>query len=317
MSIMSSPGGGLPLLLGSAAFAFTLLALLFERGLRSRHRLAERAQQAARPNTVADGEQAPRMSLQPGRGLQALAALMLPVVPARDRAKTRTMLDGAGFRAPEALSRYFGLKALAFGLGGLLVAGLFFTRGAPVSHPVLQALLVFFGAFAANMTPEFVLRSLRSTRRRRIHGSLADAIDLMIITANAGQSLDVAMTRVGREIERLAPELADELQVTVSELQVLPSRSIALRNLADRTGLPEMRSLTAALIQTIRYGTPLSQALRVLAMELRQARVLALEEKAAKLPALLSLPLMLLIMPAVFIVTAGPAVLGLIQAFNQ
>ena len=92
-------------------------------------------------------------------------------------------------------------------------------------------------------------------------------------------------------------------------------RATALRNLAERTGLRDMRSLTVALIQTIRYGTPLTQALRVLAAEMRQARVLALEEKAAKLPALLSLPLMLLIMPAVFIVTAGPAVLGLFDAF--
>ena len=99
--------------------------------------------------------------------------------------------------------------------------------------------------------------------------------------------------------------------MTTSELRALPNRRQALENFALRAGIAEARSLTSTLIQTVRYGTPLTQSLKVLAAEQRVAKVLQLEEKAAKLPAILSLPLMLLIMPSIFIVTAGPAMLSI------
>jgi tight adherence protein C len=171
-------------------------------------------------------------------------------------------------------------------------------------------------AFGGGMLPELVVQQLARRRQKRIKEHLADAVDLMIIAANAGQSLDMSLGRVAEEMSRRAPALGEELQVTMSELRGFSDRRQPLENLARRTDLKEVKSVTATLIQTLRYGTPLTQSLKNLAREMREARMLALEEKAAKLPALLSLPLMLFIMPAIFVVTAGPAVIALGEAFG-
>ena len=161
------------------------------------------------------------------------------------------------------------------------------------------------------------MRQVARRRQRRIKEHLADAVDLMIIAANAGQSLDMSLGRVAEEMTRRAPALGEELGITISELRGFSDRRQPLENLARRTGLREVKSVSATLIQTLRYGTPLTHSLKNLAREMREARMLALEEKAARLPALLSLPLMLFIMPAIFVVPAGPAVIAIGEAFGR
>jgi tight adherence protein C len=225
------------------------------------------------------------------------------------RDQTQALLESAGFRGRTGVSNYFGVKLIASACGAVgAILGV--SQGVFADNSGMQAALVLAGFFLGGLTPELVVRRIARRRQTAIRANLPDAIDLLIIATNAGQSLEVALARVGAELGRTAPVLADELQVTTSELRALPNRRQALENFATRTGVAEARSLTATLIQTVRYGTPLTQSLKVLAAEQRIARVLTLEEKAAKLPAILSLPLMLLIMPSIFIVTAGPALLS-------
>jgi tight adherence protein C len=227
------------------------------------------------------------------------------------------LLTRAGWRSSAAVGNYGTLKSVASLMGLLVGLALVLGGGLADGQPALQLVAVMVGAFLGGMLPEFVVQQLARRRQKRIKEHLADAVDLMIIAANAGQSLDMSLGRVAEEMSRRAPALGEELTITISELRGMSDRRQPLENLAKRTDLREVKSVTATLVQTLRYGTPLTQSLKNLAREMREARMLALEEKAAKLPALLSLPLMLFIMPAIFVVTAGPAVLAIAEAFSR
>jgi tight adherence protein C len=134
-------------------------------------------------------------------------------------------------------------------------------------------------------------------------------LDLLVICAEAGLSLDAALNRVADEMTASAPALADELALTSVELNFLPERRMALDNFARRADLPAIRGVVNTLIQTEKYGTPLSQSLRVLSAEFREQRMLRAEEKAARLPATLTVPMILFILPTLFIVLVGPAMI--------
>ncbi len=138
---------------------------------------------------------------------------------------------------------------------------------------------------------------------------LPDGLDLMVICAEAGLSLDASLNRIAQEIGPSAPELADELALTAVELSFLPERRQALVNLENRSSLPAIRGVVNTLVQTEKYGTPLSQSLRVLSNEFRDTRMLRAEEKAARLPATLTVPMILFILPTLFIVLVGPAMI--------
>ncbi|MFZ1425638.1 MAG: type II secretion system F family protein [Geminicoccaceae bacterium] len=171
-------------------------------------------------------------------------------------------------------------------------------------------LVGFFG-------PDVIVFNTASKRRLALLKGLPDGLDLLVICAEAGLSLDSALHRVSEEIARSSPELADELGVTSVELNFLPERRRALENLADRIGLPAMRGVVNTLIQTERYGTPLSQSLRVLSAEFRDQRMLRAEEKAARLPATLTVPMILFILPTLFIVLVGPAMIDVIDHISH
>lgn len=146
-------------------------------------------------------------------------------------------------------------------------------------------------------------------------GSFPNSLDLLVICAEAGLSLDAALTRVARDLGPAAPHLADELGLTAVELGFLPNRRQALQNLARRTDLPALRAVVNTLVQTERYGTPLAQALRVLAAEFREERMLKAEEKAARLPAILTVPMIIFILPTLFVVLIGPAMVRVVHNF--
>ncbi|MDA5194965.1 type II secretion system F family protein [Govanella unica] len=159
----------------------------------------------------------------------------------------------------------------------------------------------------ASMAPDFYLKNLVQKRQQAIRKGLPDALDLLVICAEAGLTLDAALQRVARENQRACPELADELGLTSIELGFLPDRRQALANLAARVELPAVKAVVATLSQAEKYGTPLAQSLRVLSAEFRNERMMKAEEKAARLPAIMTIPLIVFIMPTLFVVLMGPA----------
>jgi tight adherence protein C len=222
--------------------------------------------------------------------------------------KTSDQLAQAGWRSRDAIVIYLGLR-LALPFVGAL-AGFFlllsFMPEATVTNKLLGVLVAgIVGGFA----PVLGLRQAIKRRQTRLRRQLPDGLDLLVICAEAGLSLDAALTRVSRELGLSAPDLADELGLTSVELGFLPNRRQALMNLAKRTELPSIRGVVNTLVQTERYGTPLAHSLRVLSAEFREERMLKAEEKAAKLPATLTVPMILFILPTLFIVLIGPAII--------
>ena len=156
---------------------------------------------------------------------------------------------------------------------------------------------------------------MRQKRMEAIRKALPDALDMLVICAEAGLSSDAALKRVVAEISRKASVLGEELNQTALELSFMPERRTALENLAERVPLPAINAFVNTLIQAEKYGTPLARAFKVLSQEQRTERMLRAEEKAGRLPATMTVPMMLFILPALFIVLIGPAVLDILDNF--
>ena len=152
-----------------------------------------------------------------------------------------------------------------------------------------------------------IIGRLRAQYLAAVERGLADALDMMVICAEAGLALEASIERVASEIRAAHPAVASELSLTSGEMRVTNDRRIALVNMGVRTKLPSLKRLGGTLVQTVQYGTPLGQALRTLSVELRQETLTRFEEKAARLPVLLTMPMILFILPCVFIVVGGPA----------
>jgi tight adherence protein C len=178
-----------------------------------------------------------------------------------------------------------------------------------------------FGAFAIAVflgykSPDIYLNNLVSKRTDAIRKGLPDALDLMVICAEAGLTVDAAFNRVAKELGRAYPELGDEYAMTAIELAFLNERRQAFENFAYRVNLDAVKGVVTTMIQTERYGTPLASALRVLSAEFRNDRMMRAEEKAARLPAIMTIPLILFILPVLFIVILGPAACSISDAFS-
>ena len=173
--------------------------------------------------------------------------------------------------------------------------------------------LVVFGF----MAPDLFLKNAITKRQKALRKQLPDGLDLLVICAEAGLGLDAAFSRVAKEMVKSSPELADEVGLTSIELSFLPERRQALQNLTERTNMSELRAVVNTLMQTEKYGTPLAQSLRVLSAEFRNERLLRAEDKAARLPAILTVPMIIFILPALFIVLIGPAILRAIDALGS
>lgn len=169
--------------------------------------------------------------------------------------------------------------------------------------------------FAGYKGPEIYLKNKASKRTNEIRKGLPDALDLLVICAEAGLTVDAAFNRVAKELGRAYPELGDEFALTAIELSFLNERKKAFNNLAYRVDLEAVRGVVTTMIQTERYGTPLASALRVLSAEFRNERMMRAEEKAARLPAIMTVPLICFILPVLFIVILGPAACSIADAF--
>ena len=165
--------------------------------------------------------------------------------------------------------------------------------------------------------PELFLKNKAGKRTKEIQKGLPDALDLLVICAEAGLTVDAAFNRVAKELGRAYPELGDEFALTAIELSFLTERRQAFENLAYRVDLDAVRGVVTTMVQTERYGTPLASALRVLSAEFRNERMMRAEEKAARLPAIMTVPLILFILPTLFIVILGPAGCSIADAFSN
>jgi len=225
---------------------------------------------------------------------------------AEEAKATRQLLVTAGYRSGKAPIFFIGSKLLlavvAVGLFAMIPVKL-------LGFPSTTTMLFCYVCMAACgfYAPSLWLKRATAERQDTLHRAIPDALDLMVVCVESGLGLDQAIARVGQEVSQAHPILADELNVLSQELRTGVQRQVALRNLAKRTDIEEVRNLVALLVQTDRFGTSIGQALRVHADSMRTTRRLKAEEMAAKLPVKLLFPLVCFIFPSMFIVTIGPA----------
>ena len=226
----------------------------------------------------------------------------------KEMGKLQLRLVQAGYRGSEALTVFLGIR-VGF---ALLCFSICMT-------PVLLRPNLMFALSAAGMgyvIPGMILARKAKKRQHRIRLSLADALDLLVVSVEAGLGLDQALARVGSELEFAYPDLSSELRLVSLELLAGTGRSDALRNLASRTGVDDLSALVAMLVQTDKFGTSVANSLRVFSDTLRTKRRQRAEEAAAKTGVKMVFPLVLCIFPAIWIVTIGPAVIRFIKVLG-
>ncbi|MBI4477763.1 MAG: type II secretion system F family protein [Acidobacteria bacterium] len=227
----------------------------------------------------------------------------VPRSPA-EMGRLQLRMTQAGYRGPEALPIFYGLRVV------LAIAAFLLFATPVLGRPDLVLALAALGV--AYILPGMVIARLAKRRQHRIQLALADVLDLLVVCVEAGLGLDQAMVRVGQELEFAFPDLADELRIVNLELRAGKPRVEALKNLADRTGLDDVRSLVSMLVQTDRFGTSIAQSLRVHADTLRTKRRQRAEEAAAKTGVKMVFPLVFCIFPAIWVVTIAPAAIKFI-----
>jgi tight adherence protein C len=228
----------------------------------------------------------------------------VPVSPS-EMGKVRLRLTQAGYRGAEAVAIFYGTRFV-------VAVGAFILFATPL---VFRPNLMFGlgGSLLGYLLPSIVLARMAKRRQHKMQLSLADALDLMVVSVEAGLGLDQAMLRVGNELAFAYPDLSDELRLVNIELRAGKARAEALRNLADRTGLEDLASLTTMLIQTDKFGTSVAQSLRVHSETLRTKRRQRAEEAAAKTGVKMVFPLVFCIFPAIWVVTIGPAAIKFVE----
>lgn len=232
----------------------------------------------------------------------------------RDKQPLQTLLLKAGYFHPKALAWFLLAKMSAMVLG-LCISALWFLIN-PELLSGKSALIALVASIGVGILVEKRVAALADARQSRMSRFCPDVMDMMVICAESGTSLDVSLQKVGQKIRPICPELADEFQQVVNELRILPSRSQAIKNLANRTQVEELRMLAITLYQAMNYGTSIAKTLRVVASDTRQKRLLSMEERASKVPAKMGLPLILLVLFPTLVLIAAPALLGLIDALS-
>jgi tight adherence protein C len=215
-------------------------------------------------------------------------------------------MQQAGWRHQSAAVTYtFARVASPIGLFGLslLYTGMVMPGKSMAVRLLISMAAMLVGAYL----PKVMLTNSVQKRQTALGRAFPDTLDLMLICVEAGLSVEAAMLRVTDELGQSSPEMAEEIGLTAAELAFLTERRQAWDNLAARTGMPQVKGLVTALVQAEKYGTPVSQALRVLATETRESRMAVAEKKAAALPAKLTVPMIIFFLPVLFLVIAGPA----------
>ncbi len=231
--------------------------------------------------------------------------------------KAQQQLMAAGFRGKDAVVIFLFMKLCLPMVFGLFMVLMVYVLELWTLPDTMKPISAFGSVLLGWMAPDIFVRNTAEKRKVAITKALPEGLDLMTICVEAGLGLDSALTRVAKEIQNLSADLAFEFQLTSIELTFLPDRQMAFENLALRNDMPGIRGLVNTFRQTEKYGTPLAQSLKVLAAEYRNERLMKAEEKGARLPAMMTVPLMIFILPTLFIVIMGPAIINMIDNFGN
>jgi len=250
---------------------------------------------------------------------QRLAQPLNKLLPASasEAHKLQKKLMHAGYRSAEAPIIYRGIQLVSMAGFPLLVAGVCALTGRAIGNALIYIILAFVVGF---MLPRFSLNSIIKKRQRLIRWGLADALDLMVVSVEAGLGLNAAMMKVSSELKEVHSAVATEFELANLEIRVGRDRDEALRNLAERTGVDDLRSLVAMLIQTDKFGTSIAKGLRVFSDSMRTKRRQRAEQEAQKAAVKLLFPLACFLFPTLFIAILGPAALNLadvLKTMNQ
>ena len=311
---LTDPAFLIALLVGIAVFAtiFTVMPALGGNSLKSRMKSVAlerdelRAKQRARLAVEADRR---RKGLREHQSLGMRAVVdKLDLRRALVDENTLNQLKVAGFRGQNPLTKFLFFR-LVLPFVGLFAAAayVYLLGGLPEQPPMVKFLVCIGVAYAGFYAPNLYVSNRASKRKQSIQMAWPDALDLLLICVESGMSIEAALRKVADEIGSQSVELAEEFVLTNAELSYLQERKQAYENLAGRTGLESVKSVAQALVQAERYGTPVAQALRVLASESREMRMNAAEKKAAALPPKLTVPMILFFLPVLFAIILGPA----------
>jgi tight adherence protein C len=247
-----------------------------------------------------------------GRLASPLSRLLPP--SAAEAQKLQKQLMQAGFRSAGAPGVYRGIQLVVMaGLPAMVALAC-----ALMAKPLSGALLWILGGFVAGFfLPRYVLGKMIRSRQQLVRWGLADALDLMVISIEAGLGLNAAMMKVSSELKEVHPDISEEFELANLEIRVGRERDEALRNLAERTGVDDLRSLVAMLIQTDRFGTSIAKAIRAFSDSLRTKRRQRAEQAAQKAAVKLLLPLACFLFPTLFIAILGPAALQLMDTLGK
>ncbi len=244
--------------------------------------------------------------------IEPVAGLIQPQEDWR-RSHLKTRLVTAGYRSPNAQTVFLASKVILAFVLSLLVIFPLIMLGFFTAEKEQAVFLTAFAAVSGFFLPNIYLFHKKQKRQQIMSESFPDALDLLVVCVEAGLSMDGAIQRVSRELMVSHPELGEELALVSLELRAGKSRDEALRGLADRTGLEDVRSLTSILIQADHFGTSVAAALREHATEMRLIRIQRAKERAAKLPVKMIFPIMVFIFPAMFLVILGPSIIRIIE----
>lgn len=227
-----------------------------------------------------------------------------------DNPELRNKLKMAGLRGQAPLVAYMFFRAAAPPLAFLVALFYLFVLTDMEQSASMKMMYAVLAAAAGYYLPNIFIENLAQKRQQAIKIAFPEALDMLLICVQSGMSVEASFGKVAKEIAVQSIELGEELSLTAAELSYLPDRRMAFENLAARTALPSVKSVTTALIQAERYGTPVSQALRVMAKENRDIRMSEAEKKAAALPPKLTVPMILFFLPVLFLVILGPAAIS-------
>lgn len=222
-------------------------------------------------------------------------------------------LEAAGFRGGRGLGLFIGAKILMALLMPLLF---YFALRHYGTSTIFIAMKLLGGAVVGLLLPETIATNIRKRHLKKVEAGVPDALDMLVICADAGLALEAGLARVAQEMTLLNPALAQELTQTSRELQIGSDMRRAMEFLGQRTGLDTLKRLATTLTQSLQYGTPLTQALRTLSAELRQEALIKFEERAGRLPTLMTIPMILFILPCVFLIVAGPAIINVLATLR-
>jgi tight adherence protein C len=313
---LTDPAFLIALLVGIAVFAtfFTVMPSLSGNALKSRMksvalerdelRLKQRARLVAEADRRRKG-----LREEQSIGMRAIVD-RLDLRRALADENTLAKLKVAGFRGQNPLTRFLFFRlVLPFVFFGAAIAYVFLLGGLPEQSSIVKGFVCIVAAYAGFYAPVLYVNNRATKRKQSIQLAWPDALDLMLICVESGMSIEAAIRKVADEIGGQSVGLAEELILTNAELSYLPERRQAYENLNARTGLESVKSVTQALIQAERYGTPVATALRVLASESRDMRMNEAEKKAAALPPKLTVPMILFFLPVLFAIILGPAII--------